>query len=470
MAVKASFYVMTDPHYFSPSLMTPGKAFDNRQISDQVRLLESGPVIDAAFRRIAADPEVDTLLIHGDLINNGEWINHLEFRRKLEWLCARGKQIYVTTATHDFTTGQGMDNGFTPLYYAGDSTRPAEGTAREALREFYADYGFRQAYSIHEASMSYAVRLGGGVRLLALNDDGDGRAFCGYFPDCVQWILDRAEEARAAGELLLAMTHHPVLPPVPLYPMVSERNMLGDYQRMRELFADAGIPFIFTGHTHMHDIARWQSPRGNQLIDIATGALVGYPAPIRRVRVLEDRLEVATEHPGVFEYQGREYDTYSYMLEQIDALTDRAIDAAREDHELLKVMADGFGIPGEPIDDHAMLITMVGNILREATVGELSAMLGSRADVSGIGDLPVREIVKRVFRNLFGGSEDITPDTPEYRAIMGLVDAAPAAAANFGFTISEETVGRIRGILNGVLYDAPPNDDHAVLPIAHTLL
>ncbi len=465
MTASASFYVLTDTHYFSPSLMTPGKAFFNRQVSDQVLLLESGPIIDAAFEKIAADPEIDTVLLHGDLINNGEKINHIEFRLKLEKLRAAGKKIYVTTATHDFATGAGMDNGFTPLKFAGDATEPAEGMAREELRDFYADYGFNQAYSIHEPSMSYAVDLGGGVRLLALNDDGNGRSFCGYDSDCVAWILDRAREAREAGETVIAMTHHPVIAPIPAYPMMSERNMLGDYRRMQQLFADAGIRFVFTGHTHMHDIAMVRSEKGNPLYDIATGALVGYPAPIRRVVLEDGRMRVTTEHPGPFTYQGKTYDTFTYTRDKVDALLDAAIDAAREDHELFKVMADGFGIPGEPIDENGMIITIVGNVLNEATVGELSAMLGSQADVAEIADTPVKEILKRIFRNLFGGSEDLTPETPEYRAIMGLVDAAPAAAANFGFELKEELIEKIRQILNGTLYDAPPADDCADLPI-----
>ena len=465
MAGKTSFYVITDTHYFSPALMTPGKAFRNRQISDQVLLLESGPIIDAAFEKIAADRETDTVLLHGDLINNGERINHIEFRQKLDRLRAAGKKIYITTATHDFATGAGMDNGFTPLKFVGDSTEPAEGMPREELRTFYADYGFNQAYSIHEPSMSYAVDLGGGVRLLALNDDGNGRSFCGYSADCVQWILDRAREAREAGELVNAMTHHPVIAPVPAYPMMSERNMVGDYKKVQQIFADAGIRFVFTGHTHMHDIGMVRSVAGNPLYDIATGALVGYPVPMRKVVIADGRMAVSTEHPGAFEFQGQQYDTLSYTREKIDALVDHAIDAAREDHELFKVMADGFGIPGEPIDENGMIIAVVGNVLNEATVGELSAMLGSRADVEEIAEMPVKEIVKRAFRNLFGGDEDITPETPEYRAIMGLVDAAPAAAANFGFELGEDLIGKIRELLTGILYDAPPADDCADLPL-----
>lgn len=465
MAVQTSFYVITDTHYFSPSLMTPGKAFFNRQVSDQVLLLESGPIIDASFQKLAADREIDTILLHGDLINNGEKINHIEFRQKLETLRAAGKNVYITTATHDFATGDGMENGFTPLKFIGDSTEPAEGMPREELREFYADYGFNQAYSIHEPSMSYAVALGGGVRLLALNDDGNGRSFCGYSPDCLQWILDRAQEARDAGEMVIAMTHHPVIEPVSAYPMVSERNMLGDYKKIQQIFADAGIQFVFTGHTHMHDIAMVRSEKGNPLYDIATGALVGYPAPIRKVTISDGQVSVTTEHPGAFTYNGQTFDAYTYTLDKINTLTDAAIDAAREDHELFKVMADGLGIPPEPVDENGMLITIVGNILNEATVGELSGMFGSKADVSQIEGMPVKEIVKRVFRNLFGGSEDITPQTPEYRAIMGLVDAAPAVVENFGFELGAETVAKIRQILDGILYDAPPADDCAVMEI-----
>lgn len=465
MAAKTSFYVLSDTHYFSPALMTPGKAFSNRQVSDQVLLLESGPIIDAAFQKLTADREIDTILLHGDLINNGERINHVEFREKLETLRAAGKNVYITTATHDFATGAGMENGFTPLKFIGDHTEPAEGMPREELREFYADYGFNQAYSIHEESMSYAVDLGGGVRLLALNDDGNGRSFCGYSADCLRWILDRAQEARDAGEMVIAMTHHPVIEPIAAYPMISERNMVGDYKKVQQIFADAGIQFVFTGHTHMHDIAVSRSQKGNPLYDIATGALVGYPAPIRKVIIADGAVCVTTEHPGAFTYDGKTYDAYTYTLDKVNALTDAAIDAAREDHELFKVMADGFGIPPEPVDENAMLITIVGNILNEATVGELSAMFGSKADVSQIAEMPVKDIVKRAFRNLFGRSEDISPDTSEYQAIMGLVDTAPAVAANFGFEIGEEIVGKIRQILDGVLYDAPPADDSAVLAI-----
>ena len=48
---------------------------------------------------------------------------------------------------------------------------------------------------------------------------------------------------------------------------------------------------------------------------------------------------------------------------------------------------------------------------------------------------------------------------------MGLVDAAPAAAANFGFELGEDLIGKIRELLNGILYDAPPADDCADLPL-----
>lgn len=462
-----SFYVLTDTHYFSPSLMTPGKAFDDRQAGDQVLLLESGPIIDAAFAKIAADHTADTVLIHGDLINNGEEVNHIVLREKLETLRAAGKRVFLTTATHDFATGAGMDNGFTPKKFAGDSTEPVAGMDRGALRSFYHAYGFDQAYSVHEPSMSYAVRLREDICLLALNDDGNGRSFCGYSADCVAWILDRAQEARAQGSLVLAMTHHPVIPPVPVYPMMSERDMLGNYEQMQELFADAGISFVFTGHTHMHDISMVESDKGNPLYDIATGALVGYPCPMRKVTVTQDSLQITTEHPDTFEYQGKVYDTLAYTREKTDALVASALRAAGEDHAQLAVIADGFGVPQEAIFQNAGVVTLIGNILRESTVGELSAMMGSQADIAGIEDMPIQALLQRIFRDLFGGDESITPDTPEYRAVMGIAQQLGPTAEKFGFSLGDAApmLAFLPNLLSGILYDAPPSDAQAVLPI-----
>ena len=63
--------------------------------------------------------------------------------------------------------------------------------------------------------------------------------------------------------------------------------MLGDYENTSRILADAGLRFVFTGHTHMQNIEYLTTPSGNKLWDINTGSLVGYPMPIRSV-VIDD--------------------------------------------------------------------------------------------------------------------------------------------------------------------------------------
>lgn len=63
--------------------------------------------------------------------------------------------------------------------------------------------------------------------------------------------------------------------------------MHGDFDVRRKQYADLGLQFMLTGHTHIHHIDKIQSDRGNTLYTIATAATVGYPAPIRTVVVDE---------------------------------------------------------------------------------------------------------------------------------------------------------------------------------------
>ena len=70
----------------------------------------------------------------------------------------------------------------------------------------------------------------------------------------LKWILAQIADARRAGGHNFAMTHHPVLPPSPIYELIAK----GYADRRRQNlgpFADAGLEFIFTGHSHMQNIS-----------------------------------------------------------------------------------------------------------------------------------------------------------------------------------------------------------------------
>ena len=87
--------------------------------------------------------------------------------------------------------------------------------SREELWDMYYEFGPNEAIAQIERYMSYVVQLAPGYRLLCLNDDGNGKDFCGYDKAQLEWILEQIKSAEQDGEFLFAMTHHPVLPPSP---------------------------------------------------------------------------------------------------------------------------------------------------------------------------------------------------------------------------------------------------------------
>lgn len=182
-----SFYLVTNPHYYDSSFKRTGSAYEERSKTDQKCVAETPAIIDAGFEQIASDKSTDIVLIPGDLVYRGEYQSHVGFREKLYKLRDSGKKIYLITARHDYAED--------PVEFDGDKTIPAKGMEREELRDFYREFGFDGAISEHRESMSYVTQLADGIRLLALNCDGDCKDFKGIWDDQMNWALEQIKDA-----------------------------------------------------------------------------------------------------------------------------------------------------------------------------------------------------------------------------------------------------------------------------------
>ena len=92
--------------------------------------------------------------------------------------------------------------------------------------------------------MSYIVQLPDNVRLFALNDDH------GIEGDFLDWVKEQAEDALKNDQFIVAMTHHPIIPPSPMYELIGKGDMHRNYKEIRKQYADMGIQLMLTGHTH----------------------------------------------------------------------------------------------------------------------------------------------------------------------------------------------------------------------------
>lgn len=416
--------VLTDTHYYSKEIGTSGSAYETANSRSQKLLAESAEVLQTCFDQISDDKSNDIVLIAGDVTNNGELNSHKEFIEMLRDLKKRGKKVFVITATHDF-----RNNGFSDAY-SGDEKIQTPTATREQLFDMYREFGPDQAISVHKESMSYIVQLCDGYRLFALNDDSNLNGKSGFSDECFQWITERAEEAYKDNQIIIAMTHHPLIAPSPIYEIIGKGDMLGDYDKRIEQLADLGIQFMFTGHTHIHNISAYQSKKGNVLYDISTCAPIGYPGAYRKVTFEPEKsnISVKTEYintPESFKVQGKELKPC--LEEQLIGVIRGMIKVAGEDIDKLAYMASAISIKPRVIYKFGWIIKPVFKFLNSLKIGTVAKWTKKEtglkpADYADIKDRKVVDLISELALNLFGGESKFPPETPTYKITIGFLN------------------------------------------------
>lgn len=415
--------VLTDTHYYSKENGTCGSAYETANSRSQKLLAESREVLEAAFSQIIADKSSDIVLISGDLTNNGELNAHQEFIEMLRKLRDNGKKVYVITATHDF-----RESGVTDAY-DGDNKLTTPTASRDMLFDMYREFGIDQAIAVHRDSMSYVVQLCDGYRLFALNDDRNLNGKSGFSDECFQWITERAKEAREENQFIIAMTHHPLIAPSPIYEIIGKGDMLGDYQTRIQQLADIGIQFIFTGHTHIHNTSAYQSPKGNVLYDICTASPIGYPGAMRKVHFdpSSGKADVSTVFVDTPDYLKKENKTLRSVLEKqlIGVILDM-IKTAGEDIDKLAYMVVAISIKPKLIYKFGWIIKPIFKFLNSLKVGTVAKWTKKetglkKSDYADIKDKKVVDVISELVLNLFGGESKYPPESPTYKIVLGFL-------------------------------------------------
>lgn len=445
---KLQFYLMTDLHHYAPSLGIEGKAYRLMSDKDQKCLAETGAIINAYIDKILDDKDTDIVLIAGDVSCNGAMESHTDLLPRIQRLKDGGKKVFLITATHDYNDK--------PEKCEGDRVVTATPTNREELFDLYYDYGLSTALSVHRESHSYCAQLTDGYRLLCLNDDGD-KIFCGYSADQLDWIDRQIDDARAAGDYIFAMTHHPMLPPSPIYPLFSKRDMLGDWEKTADFLADRGIKFVFTGHTHMQNIARRVSSNGNEIYDINTCSLVGYPTAMRKVTVDGGYMDIRSESIDDFDWDRKGKSVEEYVRDNFLYLLNDIINSAAYDIDhLANDLAPGFSRTPQQMYKMKIPLKAAGRLMQSLTVGGLGRALfiGKSVD-SSIKNMKFKDFLLSVMCNMFHGDEPYTPDTAEYKFFSALIGRAKALLGK------KRASGELGVVLDTALrsvYDEPPAD------------
>lgn len=465
---------VTDPHYYSRKGGTEGAAYKKAESKSQKVIKDSDLVIRAGFDMLLADTSTDIIVISGDTSRDGEIESHKEFIEMLYDLKAKGKRVYVITATHDYRW-KGIADG-----YDGDNVIEVPAVEdRHDLWKMYYDFGPSEAISTHEDSMSYVVQLAPGYRLFALNDDynkkPDPNGGSGYSDDCMAWIMEQLEDAKKNDQFVIAMTHHPMISPSPFYSIIGKGDMQKHHEITREIFADAGINCMLSGHTHVHDISDITTKKGNKFYDIACGAMIGCPPTMRNI-ILDPKnakVDVDTimikDVPGL-DTDGKPFD--EYMKGFFFGMIGEVIWAMGNDIDRLAEMTPAFSIPGEKVKKVGWLIKPIGKFLNKLTFKKIWKLCKKesglkKADIADIADNKVTDFILELVQNLYCGDSPYGPDTREYKLTCGLLNIVDSFLNTIHFSIGKILKGAtsVRSLVEPLLWNKGYCDAECTLPL-----
>ena len=258
---EKTIWVLSDIHVMAPELLQgTDKAERVRQSSKP--LLYSAEILDGVVDS-ALSTNPDLVLITGDLTEKGDLLSHKQVVSKLSKLLSSGIKVAVIPGNHDID-------------------KSADSISSQQFAELYKNLGYNMAYARDKASLSYVCEPFDGLVLLCI-DTASGS----INESSLTWLLDQADKARAKGKQVVALQHHNITEHYDRQSRMQRRYILKKFKEVRQEMMKHGIHMVFTGHTHVNDIAQYRTD-GDYLVDVETGSLVAYPNAWRKIKVNED--------------------------------------------------------------------------------------------------------------------------------------------------------------------------------------
>ena len=197
------------------------------------------------------------ILLTGDLVNGGKYPRHAALAEKLRQAEKTGLEVYVVPGNHDLAP-----------------------TTQTEFAEFYAAFGYDEAYSRDAVSLSYCI-VRDGLLLLMLDTGGysvgaidlaDPPAHEDAFlsEETLRWAETMLQKAADEGLHVLCAGHYNLLPEISRQPGSGYCLQNGDH--LAALLRQYGAPLYLSGHMHLRAVYREDG-----LTELLTEYLLGYP-------------------------------------------------------------------------------------------------------------------------------------------------------------------------------------------------
>ena len=282
--------VMADVHYLSADLVEEGPALESYEKATGRGVNDLHAVLDKVLDDLVKE-EVEVLLVAGDLTNHGERQSHVDITKKLQPLVESGIRVFVVPGNHDVNIPNARA-------YVGETPSPVSSISAEEFAEIYVPFGYGDALSRDDASLSYLSSINDTTWLIAFDtnryDEHTDRPITAgrIRPQTMEWALNILDKARKDNITVMGMMHHGLVEHMPYQSAFFSDYLIEEWERQADRLADAGLKVVFTGHFHSNDVSRRISPAGNRIYDVETASLAQYPFAYRIMELKEERLSI----------------------------------------------------------------------------------------------------------------------------------------------------------------------------------
>lgn len=257
-------YIVADPHYMSEKMTEDSETFTNYLNTVDRMMKYTGVFLDIVENDVKKN-QPDIIVFPGDLTNNGSKVNHQEFEKRLKILKATGTKVYVVPGNHDIGNEKA-------LYFKDNNIHKTESITENEFTEIYGNYGYKDAISRDENTLSYLAKPYQNLWLLMLDTTKDFPEPGGYLNrDTLDWITSCANMAKEENAEIVVVMHHNLLDHSEI---IWEDYTLDNNTSVINTLHENDIRLVLSGHIHIQDIKSHTSVEtGKTLYDIATSSL-----------------------------------------------------------------------------------------------------------------------------------------------------------------------------------------------------
>lgn len=246
--------VANDLHYAHETVIgNHSKSHELSQKADGKQINYLDVIVDAFIEEMKI-LKPDVIILNGDLVFNGERINHLKLSKRLKTL---DSMVLVNPGNHDIESPNSIQ-------IKEDVSRRIPSVSEKEFKKIYDSFGYKQAKSQDYFSLSYLVEVSHDLDILMLDSHILGENNGHIKKETLHWITNNLSKEK---ETIVAV-HHNVLNHSS---RLTKGFTLDNHAELLEVLKPFNVHLTLSGHIHLQSIVQNQ-----EITDIATSSLAVY--------------------------------------------------------------------------------------------------------------------------------------------------------------------------------------------------